>query len=63
MKFLMAGLMLAALAGCGELHPVHNGGASAVPATSGGLTGPQEGSPGNAVNMGSGPTTILNDNK
>ena len=58
MRLLLAGLMLVGLAACGELHPDHGDGASAVPTTAGGLGGPQEGSPGNATNLGSDTSTI-----
>jgi len=58
MRLLLAGLMLVGLAACGEVHPNRSGGVSAVPTTAGGLGGPQEGSPGNATNLGSDTSTI-----
>jgi len=60
MKPLLAGLLLLGLSGCGELHPSHGTGASDVPVTDGGFGGPQEGSPGNATNLGSDASTIFN---
>ncbi len=58
MRLALAGLLLAGLAGCGAVHPDHGTGAAAAPATEGGLAGPQEGSPLDARNLGSGPTTV-----
>ena len=59
MKFLLVGLMLVGLAACGGVQPDHGTGVAAAPATAGGLTGPQEGSPGNARNLGSDGSTTL----
>jgi hypothetical protein len=50
-------LALLCLAACGSVQPDRSGGAAAVPATEGGGAGPLEGSPLNARNLGSGPTT------
>ncbi len=58
MRLLLAGFVLVGLAACGEMHPNQSGGVSAVPTTAGGLGGPQEGSPGNATNLGSDTSTI-----
>lgn len=60
MKPLLAGLLLLGLSGCGEYHASHGTGASDVAATAGGFGGPQEGSPGNATNLGSNASTVFN---
>lgn len=60
MKLLPVVAMLLGLAGCGAVRSDRGGGAAAIPATDGGLSGPQEGSPGNATNVGSDKSTILN---
>lgn len=57
MRVLLAGLMLVGLAACGNVHPERGNGAAAVPATSGGLNGPQEGNPGNAHDLGGTPNS------
>ncbi len=59
MKIVLAGLVLVGLAACGQVHPDRGSAASAVPATQGGGTGPLEGSPGNATNVGSPGSTTL----
>ena len=59
MKIVLAGLVLVGLAACGQVHPDHGSAASTTPATQGGGTGPQEGSPGNAQNIGSPGSTTL----
>lgn len=60
MRLLPVVAMLLGLAGCEAVHPAHGDGAASIPATSGGLSGAQEGSPGNATNVGSDNSTILN---
>ncbi len=52
------GLALTALAACGGVRPQQGSGAARAPAQNGGLAGPQEGSPGNAHNIGTDSGTI-----
>ena len=56
-KLTLAGLMAFGLAACGAVHPDQGSGAASTPAQSGALAGPQEGSPGNAHNLGTDSTT------
>lgn len=59
MKLLLIGFMLVGLAGCADYHAKTGGGPSQVPAEAGGGLGPQEGSPGNATNLGGDGSTTL----
>lgn len=56
-KLTVAGLMVLGLAACGGVHPDRGTGAASTPAQGGGLAGPQEGTPGNARNLGTDATT------
>ena len=56
-RLIVAVLTLAGLTACETAHPDQGSGAAAAPAQAGGLSGPQEGSPGNAHNLGTDSST------
>ncbi len=59
MKLFLAGLMVAGLVGCGEIHGKTGGGPSEISAERGGGLGPAgEGSAGNAHNLGTNSKTL-----
>ena len=58
MRVVLALLLVAGLSACSGVHPDHGTSAAAAPATQGGFAGPQEGSPLDSRNLGSGPTTV-----
>ncbi len=56
---LLAGLLAFCVVGCGVIHPDHGDGAADIPATQGGFAGAAEGSPGNAMNVGSNSSVVI----